>query len=188
MQVGEAGHLMRMDDDGRRGGYACLVEQPLGDVLVDGRGRTEDTAAGERDAGDLGQPLHGPVLAMRAVQHRKQDIDGRQFARAAIAVQRHDAPTPARKQAEPRALLRSRQVAALQPAQQPDPVARDEDGQHVVSFGIERAHRIGRRHDRDVVLGRAAAEQDGNAQPRTVGAFRHPVPLPPALRLPPAPP
>ena len=41
--------------------------------------RTEDAAAGKRHAGDFGEPLHRAVLAMQAMQDRKEDIDLRQF-------------------------------------------------------------------------------------------------------------
>ncbi|MNH98037.1 hypothetical protein D3C73_507500 [compost metagenome] len=56
-----------------------LVEQPLGDIFVERIGGTENAAADKRDARNFGQPLNGTILAMQAMQHRKQDVDLRQL-------------------------------------------------------------------------------------------------------------
>ncbi len=52
---------------------AGVPQQPLGDVLVHADRRTEHAGADVGDLGQLQQSLHGAVLTVGAVQHRKND-------------------------------------------------------------------------------------------------------------------
>ncbi len=73
-----------MDRYRARHRQARSPQQTLGDILVEGRGRTEDAAAGKRHARHLGHTLHRPIFAMRAVEHGKQDVDPSKFMRRAM--------------------------------------------------------------------------------------------------------
>ena len=63
--------------DGHRAGDGNTrgAQQAFGHVLVECDGRTQDAAARERHAGDLGQALDRPVFAVESVQDGEQDVD-----------------------------------------------------------------------------------------------------------------
>ena len=56
-------------------GDAVVAEDRLEDVLVHAERRGEHACADVRDAGELEQALHRPVLAERPVQDREDDVD-----------------------------------------------------------------------------------------------------------------
>ena len=55
---------------------AAVPHHLLEEVLVHRERRARDAGADVRDARELEQPLHRPVLAERAVQDRQHDVDG----------------------------------------------------------------------------------------------------------------
>jgi hypothetical protein len=63
------------DDDIRSHREAARQEQRLHHRLVHAHRRSEDAGADVRDVGEFEQPLHRPILAVRTVKDRKDDVD-----------------------------------------------------------------------------------------------------------------
>ena len=169
LDVGEGGRRAVAERHRAGGGNARLVEQPLGDVLVERVGRAGDPASGEWNAGHLGQPLHRPVLAVKAVQDRKDDVDLRHFIRRSVGRKRKKASVSAGQEAQLRAARRPCERTVLDVAQQPLPFACHVDRNGVVPLGRQRVHDVGRRKHGNLMLGRPASEQQSDAQPVRCG-------------------
>ena len=132
---------------------AALAEQPLHDVLVHPRRRGQHACPNVGDVGQLQEPLHGAVLAKRAVQYRENYLYARRgpgFSR-----QRH------RRFGRQRTSRLRRQQAHGLARRQPSALAGDGQRDDVVLLFVERLDDRGGRADRHLVLARAPAEQDG---------------------------
>ena len=105
-----------------RDGNAAVAHHLLEEVLVHRERRAGDARADVRDAGELEQALHRPVLAERPVQDREHDVDVGDRARD---------------------LLPGQAVAGLERllpgAELPAPLAVDLHGDDLVAAGLERA-------------------------------------------------
>ena len=116
---------------------------------------------------ELEQALDGSVLAERPVQHREDDVDARRASRG-----RCDVGTGSVSAAE----RPSRSSAALRAgAELPAPVAADLDGHRLVARRVERLDHRARRGERDLVLARAPAHDDGDAEPGPSGRGDEPA-------------
>ena len=115
--------------------------------------RRRDAGADVGHAGELEQALDGAVLAERAVQDRKDDVDVSQGGRNGAGGHGQCLGCAARGQL---ALL-----LAVPSRQRPSPV--DLDGDRLVALGVERFQHRPRGREGDVVLARASAHQDGDA-------------------------
>ena len=103
------------------------------------------------------------------MQNRKQDIDRpREIGRCAIRLrQDREPPRAARNERDARSALgnRGRKLAVLNRAQEPGPGPGDADRDGLVARRIERAEYVSGGQHGDIVLGRAAAEQQRDPQP-----------------------
>lgn len=97
------------------------------------------------------------------MQNREQNIDLAGIAHPA-AVDRDHPPTPAGHQCDFGAVCRPGEHAIFKMAEQPLAFPRNEDRYRLVFLGLQCPHDIRRRHDGDVVFGRAAAEENGDAR------------------------
>src|SRR5580765_1243341 len=136
-----------------RDGEPAVPQHLLEEVLVHAESRSRDAGADVRDNGELEQSLDGAVLPERAVQDRQHDVDGAESGRG---VRRWDGQ-------------RFRDRAVLAGAELPAAVATDCHRDDVIALGIERLEYRAGRGQRDVVLGRAAARQDGDPGARHYG-------------------
>ena len=133
---------------------AVVAEHRLEDVLVHAERRAEHAGADVRDAGELEQALHRPVLAERAVQHREDDVDVGERRRDLAARQALGKPCCLS--------FRARlERAAAGPSAQP-PARSISTVTTSLPALLERRDHAGRGGDRDRVLARAAAEDDGD--------------------------
>ena len=177
-------------DSQRLWAMPCWAEHLLGHRLVHGQRRAEHAAADVGHVGQLEQPLHGAVLAQRSVQQRQHDggsgrhgggEDGRGRGRPPVDGQ----PVGQGQRIGGRSERR---------AWPPRPAATRRRGRcrrrDRVAVGVDGAQHVRRRHPRDVVLGRLAAEEhdevdalggtvpagrpprDGRTRPGTFGGMR----------------
>ena len=142
-----------------RNGDAAVAQHLLEQVLVHRQRRRRDPRADIGDAGQLEQALHRPVLPERPVQDRQHDVDG---------AERRERPTLRgnRQRLHGAACNRLLQASGLE---RPPAVAADGDVHDLVALGIERLQHRARREQRDVVLARAAAREQGDAEPAAHG-------------------
>jgi hypothetical protein len=141
------GALPRAKGDVASDRDASVAHHRLEHVLVHGERRAEDACTDVRHSRELEKALHRSVLPEGPVQDREDDVDvpeGRRHLRC-----RH------------RQRLGDGAVVAA--AELPATVAPDLDRDRVVALGVEGVQdRAGRGH-RDLVLGGAAAHEDGDA-------------------------
>ena len=62
-------------------GDPAIAEHRLEEVLVHAESRRGDTGADVGNAGELEEPLNGPVFSERPVQDRQHDVDAAELAR-----------------------------------------------------------------------------------------------------------
>ena len=136
-------------------------------MLVHADRGAEHARADVGDAGELERALDGAVLAVGAVQHRKDHVvDGHRFQLAARA-------------RDQRFLHRDRGCAGVEPdvagiagrrlqrplrLAVPAPVFVDADQHRLEPLPVDRREHVARRQQRDLVLRRTAAEQDDDAR------------------------
>ena len=124
-----------------------VAHHGLEDVLVHRERRAEHACAHVRDARELEQALHRAVLTERPVQDREHHVHLAE--RRGHLVGRHR--------------QRLRDGSVFTGSELPASVALDRHGGNVVPFGVEGLEHRPRGLERDLVLGRLAAEQDGDA-------------------------
>ena len=142
-----------------RDGDAAVAQHLLEQILVHRERRRRDPCADVGDAGQFEQALHRPVLAERPVQDRQHDVDGAERRKRA-AIGRDG------QRLRGAACNRLLQAPGLE---RPPAVAADGDVHDVVALGVERLEHRARREQRDVVLARAAAREQGDAEPAAHG-------------------
>ena len=114
-----------------RDGDAAVAQHLLEQVLVHRERGRRDAGADVRDAGELEQALHRPVLAERPVQDRQHDVDARRAPRAS---RRPRGPAASRHGR----VRGSDTSCACCPVELPAAVAADRDAHDLVALGIER--------------------------------------------------
>ena len=147
-----------------RDGDAAVAHHLLEEVLVHRERGGRDARADVRDVRELEQPLHRPVLAERPVQDRQHDVDGSE---------RRERPRRGRNGQRLRRALSSPVDTSdwdlPRRLERPAAVAADRDVHDVVALRIERLeHRAG-GGEGDVVLARAAAREQRDAEPAAHG-------------------
>src|SRR4051812_46143467 len=135
--------------------HAAVAHDRLEDVLVHCERRAEHARADVGHARELEQALHRPVLAERPVQDREDDVDVTERRRHAL---RRDGQR-----------LGDRGAVGRPSRKLPAAVAADLDGDRLVPLRVERVQHRPRRGERDLVLGRASAQQHGHADAATHG-------------------
>ena len=137
--------------------HALVAKHRLEQVLVHAQRGRGHAGADIGDVRQLEEPLHGPVLSERPVQDWKDHVHSGERLRDARG--RHGqrlhgrAPVPLQLRARAR-------------AERPAAVAPNLDRHRLVTAGVEALeHRAGRL-ERDLVLARPAAHEDGDADPR----------------------
>ena len=135
-------------------GMLVVAEHRLEHVLVHAERRGEHAGSDVGHAGELEQPLHGPVLAERPVQHREDDVDVGQRRGDVLDREAHELRTPGRLC---QLVTCGRRSSCQRPARS---ICTGDD---LVAALLERRDHAGRRRDRDRVLARAAAEDHGDA-------------------------
>ena len=165
----------------RRDGDAAVAQHLLEEILVHRERRGGYAGADVRKVRELEQTLHRPVLAERPVQDRQHDVD-RAERRQRPALRRNGqrlrGPCPGARpgpgtrvdgQRLRRACPGVRHQGMSAPVEGPAAVAGDGDAHDLVALRVERCeHRAGRR-ERDLVLARAAAGEQGHAEPAAHG-------------------
>ena len=160
-------------------------ERQLHERLVHAHRRCQDTGADIRDVGELEQPLNRAVLAERAMQHGKDDVEAKAGHSGAVVAfigssvdrdQRFIGRVGDEMRLAPGAdRVRRRQPSLLDHVgcgehrgrpvgQRPAPVLFDADGDRIVAGAIEVFEDRGGRRDRYFVLAGPAAEDDTNAE------------------------
>ena len=146
--------------------------QLLGEFLVHAGRRRQHPGPHIRHAGQFEQALDGAVLAIGAVEHRKDHVDGGQHFAGALT-QRHQLTPPSGVGGQ-RQLGAGRPVHPGQRAvgdgqrlglgvgEHPGPLGGDADGDHLEALGVEVAQDAACRDAGDRVLGTAAAVDDGD--------------------------
>jgi hypothetical protein len=141
----------------------AVAHHLLEEILVHRERRARDPRADVRDACKLEQPLHRPVLAERAVEDRQDDVDraeGGESPSLRVNGQRLRRTSPPCVDGGVRHQGRSRGASLERPAA----VAADRDADHVVPLRIERREDGAGRGERDLVLARAPAGEEGDAE------------------------
>ncbi len=154
-----------------RHGQVRRGERALHHHLVHRDGRPDDARADVRHARELEQPLHGAVLAVRAVQQRDDHVEpGRgdpalterhQLVRTRLG-QLRDVRALHRERLRERVAAGREQLAGLF-GEEPATFLGDRDGHDVVALGVERVAHRDRADARDVVLRGPTAEQQQDA-------------------------
>ena len=152
--------------DALRDGDPLVAQDGLEQVLVHAERRGRHARADVGHVRELEQPLHGPVLAERPVQHGKDDVDAAE--RLGDARGRHGQRLGGRASVPLQLGPRAR-------AELPAPVAADLDRHRLVARRVERLDHRARRSERDLVLARAATHDDGDAEPRHQGTCDEPA-------------
>ncbi len=134
---------------------AAVAQHGLEQVLVHAERRRGDARADVRDACQLQQPLHRPVLAERAVQDGQDDVHLAERRGGAVGGHREGGSGPGADRGR-----RGRR-------ERPPTVAADLDHGRLVAGGIERLDHRGGRGERDLVLARAASGEHGDAEARS---------------------
>ena len=133
-----------------------VAEHGLEEVLVHADGRCGDSGPDVRYAGELQEALNRAVLAERAVEDRKDDVD--------VAENRRGRRLGDDGQRLEGGFLRGREAL---PAVRdlPAAVPADLDRRRLVSLGVERLEHGARGLAGDRVLARASAGEHGDAKP-----------------------
>ena len=149
-------------DRSRRDRDARGAQDPLGEVLVHARRAGQDTAAHVRDAGELEHALDRPVLAVRSVQDRQDDLGAaHRFDAAREALQHGAGRTRRLRGHRPQGDVVDDGLSGVG-AHHPVPRAGDADRHHLVAAAIEVLHHARRGTAGDVVLGVAPAKEHYN--------------------------
>ncbi len=159
-----AGATVIAKDEVLRLGQTGGREHRLHELLVHADGAGDDAGPRVRETGALEEALDRPVLAERAVQDRKGDVQCEELTadtKAGTGRVDGEVDLVTRCSLEPLAQRRPK-VAWTQPA----PLARQADGYDLVLRGIERAGDEARRGEGDLVLGGTTAEDQRQTQHR----------------------
>ena len=138
--------------------HAAVAQHRLEQVLVHAERRRGDAGADVRDAGELEQPLHRPVLAEGPVQ------DGKTTSTSPSVAGDARAPGPAASR-RPSSAVASAALAAPGGRAPSGRRGRSRPSPPRSARGRAPEHRA-RRGERDLVLARAAAHEDGDASAR----------------------
>jgi hypothetical protein len=150
------------------------LEDDLHQVLVHHRRGGSHPGADVAHVREVEQALDRPVLTERPVQQGEDDVD---LAEIAWRLPRlvHDEPallTTGRDEHARRVRVDAgtmptgqAELLGIIGGQHPVPVAGDADGDHVVAVPVQGVQDAGRGGTGDLVLGRAAPEDEGHAEP-----------------------
>jgi hypothetical protein len=155
-------------------------QQLLGELLVHRRRAGEDARAHVRDAAHLQQALDGAVLAVRAVQHREDDVHlGQRGGHAGGRLEDGQPPSPRvahQRDRRPARDLRQLPVGDRQAlrrvGEHPAAVAGDAHGDDVVPVGVQRREDGPGGDAGDGVFCAAPAEDDRDPQLARLSAHR----------------
>src|SRR5262249_57122716 len=139
-----------------RNGDAAVAHDLLEEILVHRERRRRDACADVGDVRELEQPLHRAVLAERAVEDREDDVDSAERPHRAVA--RWDRQRLGRK-----SWVRPLSEGPGPGFEGPPSVAADRHRDHVVAVGVERLEHGPGRGEGDLVLARAPAREQRDA-------------------------